>query len=146
MPRKMLGTVVAALVVAGVAAGASAQGPKAKASAPAKATTYDVTFAFAPGTYAGTMTLSVAKGSVSGKMLIDKPTSVTGDVAGTLKGNTLALDFAYTLTNDQGPCTGRVTVAATMDAKAAAGEGTAHADGCGDPVDGTFSIKRAAAK
>ena len=113
--------------------------PKAPADAP-KA--YTVEFVFEGTTYSGTMTLTVAKGTVSGPMMIDQPVPVTGDVAGTLKGDALALDYAYTVKSDQ-PCTGRVTVDAKMTTDGATG--TARSIGCSDaPLDGTFALKAAA--
>ena len=51
--------------------------PKAPADAP-KA--YTVEFVFEGTTYSVTMTLTVAKGTVSGPMMIDQPVPVTGDV------------------------------------------------------------------
>ena len=56
---------------------------------------YDVQFAFGDTTYSGKMTLAIVKGTVSGSMAIDTPTTVTGEVAGTLSNSKLALDYPY---------------------------------------------------
>ena len=56
---------------------AMAQG-KPAAPAAKKGTAYDVQFAFGDTTYSGKMTLAVVKGTVSGSMAIDTPTTVTG--------------------------------------------------------------------
>jgi hypothetical protein len=132
-------TAAAIALTPGLAAQAK---PKARADAPK---TYNVQFVFNETTYSGTMTLSVAKGAVSGPMVIDQPVSVTGDTAGTLKGDSLMLDYEFTIKSDQ-PCTGRVTVDAKMTPDGSA-SGTAHSTGCSDaPLDGTFALKVAPAK
>ena len=117
--------------------------PAASAPAAKKGTVYDVEFVFDNTTYSGKMTLDVVKGAVSGTMNIDNPTTVTGEVAGTLKDTRLALDYPYSMTGER-QCTGRVVVDATM--KDGAAQGTARSSGCGDPIDGTFTLKRSAAK
>jgi hypothetical protein len=106
---------------------------------------YTVAFTFEDTTYTGTMTLKVADTAVSGAMEITDPIAVTGDVAGTLKKDELALDYPYTMGGDQ-PCTGRVTIAATMTADKSSATGTAHSTGCGDhDLDGSVSLKKIAA-
>ena len=118
---------------------------QAKPPAAKKGSVYDVQFVFGDTTYSGKMTLAIVKGTVSGSMAIDTPTTVAGEVAGTLSNSKLALDYPYSMAGEK-PCTGRVVVEATMDAKDGGAQGTAHASGCGDAVDGTFTLKRAAAK
>jgi hypothetical protein len=142
---KALAALGLAAIMTLVALPALGQGTK-PAAAPAKdGTLYDVQFAFNNTTYAGTMTLKIAKGMVSGSMSIDTPAKVTGVVSGTLKSTKLALDYPFDMAGEQ-PCSGRVVIDATMDAKATAAQGTARATGCGDPAEGTFSIKRAVKK
>jgi hypothetical protein len=87
------------------------------------------------------MQLTVTKGKVTGRMAIDNPAVVTGDVAGTLKGTAMALDYPYDVAGDQ-PCTGRVTVTATFDAKRTSAKGKAHAEGCGNVLDGTVTLTK----
>jgi len=112
-----------------------------KTAAP-KEQPYHVTFAFNNNeTYTGTMTLTVEQEKVSGKMAIDTPATVTGDVAGTLKGDAMSLDYAYNVAGDQ-PCTGRVTVSAKFNAARTEAKGTTHAEGCGDPLDGDFTMTK----
>lgn len=114
----------------------------AQKSASPTAQKYHVTFAFPDdATYTGSMTLSIRQGKVSGKMAIDAPQAVTGDVAGTLKGAALALDYPYEVQGDQ-PCTGRVTVSATFNAARTEAKGTTHSEGCGSPQDGTFTMTK----
>jgi hypothetical protein len=134
--------VTVALVLAAHAVMAQTK-PAASAPVAKKGTVYDVEFVFDNTTYTGKMTLTVVKGAVSGAMNIDTPTTVTGEVAGTLKETKLALDYPYSMTGER-PCTGRVVVDATM--KDGAAQGTARSSGCGDPIDGTFTLKRSAAK
>jgi hypothetical protein len=144
MFQRMVSALGLTLALLSVASSAFAQGAT-KAPAAKKGSVYDVEFVFDTTSYVGTMTLAIAKGVVSGSMVIETPVKVTGDVAGTLKGTKLALDYPFQMSGDK-PCTGQVAVDAAMDAKANAAQGTAHASGCGNPVDGTFSIKRAAVK
>ena len=144
----MVQTMVRAVgLTAGVLFLANSVMAQAKPPAPAakKGSVYDVQFAFGDTTYSGKMTLAIVKGTVSGSMAMDTPTTVTGEVAGTLSNSKLALDYPYSMAGER-PCTGRVVVQATMDAKDGGAQGTAHSSGCGDPVDGTFTLKRAAAK
>jgi len=116
-----------------------------KAAAP-KAQEYHVEFVFPNNdAYVGTMTLTIAQGRVAGQMAIDTPHKVTGTVAGTLKATTLALDYPYEIAGDQ-PCTGRVTVNATFNATRTEAKGTTHADGCGDPMDGQFTMTKSPAR
>ncbi|HET7618492.1 MAG TPA: hypothetical protein VFK20_08280 [Vicinamibacterales bacterium] len=133
---------VAIVVVLG-ASSALAQKGSAKKTADEKR--YDVEFVFDGTSYLGTMTLNIAKGKVSGRMAIDRPTGVTGEVAGTLQKGTLALDYAYQMAGEN-PCAGRVTVDAKMTPDAASATGTAHAEGCGDPADGSFTLKKTKTK
>jgi hypothetical protein len=144
MFQRMVSALGLTLALVSVASSALAQGAT-KAPAAKKGSVYDVEFVFDNTSYIGTMTLAIAKGVVSGSMAIEAPVKVTADVAGTLKGGKLALDYPFQMSGDK-PCTGQVVVDAAMDAKANAAQGTAHASGCGNPVDGTFSIKRAPVK
>jgi len=146
MPQKLTRAALVVTVAVLVASHALMAQTKPAASAPAakKGTVYDVEFVFDNETYSGKMTLTIDKGAVSGSMNIDSPTTVTGEVAGTLKDTKLALDYSYSMTGER-PCTGRVVVDATM--KEGAAQGTARSSGgCGDPIDGTFSLKPSAAK
>ena len=132
---------VAAAAVVGAVLSAPAFAQKAPAAS--KAREYHVIFAFpSDRTYTGSMTLDVEKGKVSGRMGIDSPQTVTGTVAGTLKGDALSLDYPFEVPGDQ-PCTGRVTVAATFNAARTEAKGTTHAEGCGDPQDGQFTMTKA---
>jgi hypothetical protein len=133
-------TALAAGLAAMTAVSLSAQ----KAGSAPKAQQYHVEFAFPNGTYAGTMTVTIAKGTVAGKMAIETPHTITGTVAGTAKGATLALDYPYEIPGDK-PCTGRVTVNATFNAARTEAKGTTHADGCGEPVDGQFTMTKSPA-
>jgi hypothetical protein len=141
LTRALIGTV--ALVLAAHSVMAQTKPAAGPSPAATKGTVYDVEFVFDNETYTGKMTLNIVKGAVSGSMSIDSPTTVTGEVAGTLKDTKLALDYPYSMTGER-PCTGRVVVDATM--KDGAAQGTARSSGCGDPVDGTFTLKRSAAK
>jgi hypothetical protein len=144
MQKRRRASGLAFVIVLAALSAASAQDKPA--SSPVKgATLYDAEFAFNNTTYAGSMTLKVVKGVVTGSMAIETPTKVTGDVAGTLKGTKLSLDYPFVMTGEQ-PCNGRVVIDATMDAQTSTAQGTARATGCGDPADGTFSIKRATKK
>lgn len=119
---------------------------RAQGTSEPKGTTYDVVFVFGDTNYTGTMNLTFDKDVISGSMTIASPVPVTAKVAGTRKGTKLAFDYQYSMAGDQ-PCTGQVTIDATMDPKTDSASGTAHAVGCSDdPLDGTFSIKRAAEK
>ena len=103
---------------------------------------YHVTFAFpSDAPYTGSMTLSIERGKVSGKMAIDAPQTVTGTVAGTLKGGMLSLDYPYEVAGDK-PCTGRVTVSAKFNEGRTEAKGTTHSEGCGNPQDGQFTMTR----
>ena len=137
-------TLVSTLALALPAVALAQDKPKAAAAA-AKGQTYQVEFLFENGSYLGTMTLQIAKkGAIAGTMAIDRPTGVTGEVAGSLTGDALALDYPFTMVEDG--CTGRVVVNATMTKKRDAAEGKATASGCGDtPLEGTFTLKKAPA-
>jgi len=127
---------IAAALAAMTAVSLSAQ----KGASP-KAQEYRVEFAFPNDSYAGTMTLTIAQGKVTGRMAIETPHPITGTVAGTLKSTTLALDYPYEIPGDQ-PCTGRVTVNATFNAAKTEAKGTTHAEGCGNAVDGQFTMTK----
>ena len=144
MPQKLTRALLVTVAILVAAHSVMAQ-TKPGASAPTakKGTVYDVEFVFDNETYTGKMTLNIDKGAVSGSMNIDSPTPVTGEVAGTLKDTKLALDYPYSMTGEN-PCTGRVVVDATM--KDGAAQGTARSSGCGDPIEGTFTLKHPAAK
>ena len=135
--QKSLRLMIAAAIVTLAAAPLFAQ-----KSAP-KPQIFGVAFAFSNDqTYTGTMTLTVDGEKVSGKMAIDDPQTVTGTVAGTLKGDTLALDYPFDVAGDQ-PCTGRVTVNAKFNAARTEAKGATHAEGCGDqPLDGEFTMTK----
>jgi hypothetical protein len=136
------------LVVAAAVAGAVLSAPAFAQKAPtaSKSQEYHVIFAFpSDRTYTGSMTLEIQKGKVTGKMGIDSPQTITGTVAGTLKGDALSLDYPFEVAGDQ-PCTGRVTVAATFNAARTEARGTTHAEGCGDPQDGQFTMTNAGQK
>lgn len=137
---RMMATLAAILAIAVTA---SAQTAKSKSAASAKGQAYDVEFVFDDQVYSGTMTLQIPKkgGKVGGVMTIDRPTAVNGEVVGTLQGDALALDYPYTMVEQN--CTGRVVVTAKMTPRRDSAIGTATASGCGDsPVEGTFSLKK----
>jgi hypothetical protein len=136
-PRRVLA--LAVLVLLGASA---AQAQKADAKKTADEKRYDVEFVFDGTSYLGTMMLNIAKGKVSGRMAIDRPTEVTGDVAGTLQKGMLALDYAFEM-GGENPCSGRVTVDAKMTPDDMSATGSAHAEGCGDtPAEGSFTLKK----
>ena len=135
----MTRTLAVCVLAVALAAPAAAQ-KRARKSGPQ---TYDATFVMNGTTYTGTMTLTFAGTAVSGTMAITDPTSVDGTVAGTLKNGDLALDYPFTV-HDQQPCTGRVTVTAKMTPDRSSATGHAASAGCGDDA-GDFTIKRAAA-
>ena len=86
------------------------------------------------------MTLSVAKGVVSGPMAIDQPVAVTGDVAGTLKGDALMLDYAFH--DQERSAVHRARDRRREDGGRRVGVGNGALDGCSDtPLDGTFALK-----
>lgn len=115
-----------------------------KSAPPPKVQQYHVTFAFpSDPPYTGSMTLSIRQGKVAGKMAIETPQAVTGTVAGTVKGDTLSLDYPYDVGGDK-PCTGRVTVTARFNASRTEARGTTHSEGCGNPQDGEFTLTKAA--
>jgi hypothetical protein len=146
MFQKLASCLAVAAVVA-AAATVSAQSKKSGGAATGKGQAYDLEVVFDSTAYTGTMTLVIAKkgGAVTGSMMIDQPTRVTGEVAGTLDGDLLALDYAYTMQEDN--CTGRVTVSAKMAPTRDAASGTATASGCSDtPIEGTFALKKTAPK
>jgi hypothetical protein len=118
-----------------------------KGTAPApQPRTYNLVFDFGDTPYTGTMSLVIAKETVTGTMKIDSPMPVTGDVEGTLKGEVLTLDYAFKMESES--CGGRVHVDGKMTAKQDEASGSAKTDGgCspdGQPVSGTFSLKAVA--
>lgn len=118
-----------------------------KGTAPAtQSRTYNLVFDFGDTPYTGTMSLTIAKETVTGTMKIDSPMPVTGDVEGTLKGDALTLDYAFKMESES--CGGRVHVEGKMTARQDEAGGTAKTDGgCspdGQPVSGTFSLKAVA--
>ena len=134
--------VVRDLAVAAAIAVMGAAPLVAQKSAAPKEQQYRVSFAFNNNeTYTGTMVLSFDQDKVSGKMEIDTPSTVTGTVAGTAKGDVLSLDYPYNVAGDQ-PCTGRVTVSAKLNAARTEAKGTTHAEGCGDSLDGEFTMTK----
>src|SRR5574340_301370 len=121
-----------------LAAAAVAQdAPKTIASQPRA---YNLVFDFGDTPYTGTMSLTIAKETVTGTMKIDSPMPVTGDVDGTLKGDVLTLDYAFKMESEG--CGGRVHVEGKMAAKQDEASGSAKTDGgCspdGQPVSGSF--------
>jgi hypothetical protein len=133
---------VLAVAIVVLFAASSALAQKGSAKKAADDTRYDVEFVFDGTSYLGTMTLNIANGKVSGRMAIDRPTEVTGEVAGTLRKGTLALDYAFDM-GGENPCSGRVTVDAKMTPDGAAATGSARAEGCGDtPAEGSFTLKK----
>lgn len=98
--------------------------------------------------YTGTVSMVVAKGKVTGDMLITAPTQITGKLAGTAKGGVLTLDFPYHMTERN--CEGNVKMSITMPPKAGPAKGTMEAEGCGRPADqkltGTVELKPVAKK
>ncbi|MGE5816198.1 MAG: hypothetical protein ACM36C_17040 [Acidobacteriota bacterium] len=135
----LMGLVVMLATVSGYAA----QGKgKSKGTTP-KAQVWQVDFLVDGEHYTGTMTLTNSKGSVTGKMMIDAPTRIEGDVTGKQAAETLSLDYPYTMVAEN--CTGRVQVEAKLAPKAQEGSGTVHATDChGQASDGTVSFKKAA--
>lgn len=96
----------------------------------AKAIENDLTVKAADGSvYAGTMTMAVEKGKVSGSMRITRPTEITGTVAGTAEKGALKLDFPYAMTERN--CQGTVKMNLTIPAKPGPVTGTMEAIGCG---------------
>jgi hypothetical protein len=120
---------VSALVVAAVMIGVTA-GPQTapKGQAGMKDVTHDVTIN-AEGLYTGTVRMVLAKGRVSGEMLLTSPTEITGKLAGTVKGDVVSLDFPYYMTERK--CEGTVKMELTLQAKAGPATGTMEAVGCG---------------
>jgi hypothetical protein len=131
----------AVLLLLGAATSVSAQ-DKPKSGTAGKEQVWQVEFVVGDDHYTGTMTLATAKGTVTGKMLIDSPTKVEGQVEGKQDGDTLSLDYAFTMVDDK--CTGRVQVQAKLAAEGQEASGTAHVTDCnGQPVDGTVTMKKA---
>ena len=131
---------VCLLALSLTAAPALAQKKTAKAPA---SQSYDATFVMNGTAYSGTMLLTIKGTTVTGTMNLTDPVAVDGTVAGTLKKGDLALDYPFTVHQDQ-PCTGRVTVTATMAPDRSTASGHAQSTGCGDDA-GDFSIKKSAA-
>lgn len=122
-----------------IAVPAAAQG-KAKGAA-AKEQVWQVEFATNQDTYTGTMTLTVTKGVVTGKMLLDAPTKIEAMVEGTQASGTITLDYPYTMVEQN--CTGRVKAEAKLAAKGEEASGPFTATGCSEePVQGTLTMKK----
>lgn len=130
------------VVMLAAVSGQAAQGKAKSKGTASKAQVWQVDFLMDGEHYTGTMTLTNSKGSVTGKMLIDVPTKIEGDVTGKQAGETLSLDYPYTMVAEN--CTGRVQVEAKLAPKAQEGSGTAHATDChGQATDGTVTFKKA---
>lgn len=118
---------------------------KARPGMAGKEQVWQVDFLMGDEHYTGTMTLKTVKGTVTGKMLIDTPNTIEGQIEGKRDGDTLALDYAYTMVAEK--CTGRVQVLAKFAAKGQEASGTAHAVDChGETIDGTVTMKKTVAK
>jgi hypothetical protein len=136
-----------AVAVAVASGGAAAQEQKKEEGGP-KPVLHDITVT-ADVVYTGTMSMAVEKGKVSGDLHITVPTEVTGKVAGTAKGNQLALEFPFYMTEQQ--CEGFVKIDVTLPEKAGTpATGKLTAIGCGieesQPLVGAVELKPSAAK
>jgi hypothetical protein len=118
---------------------------KHKPGTAGKEQVWEVDFLIGDDHYTGTMSLKTIKGAVTGKMLIDSPSTIEGQVEGTQTGDTLALDYAYTMVAEK--CTGRVRVQATLADKGQEASGAAHVVDChGQAIDGTVTMKKPAVR
>lgn len=134
---------IATAVLFTIAGSGAAVAQATKKAAAGKEQLWQVEFVMGgSGRYTGTMTLKTAKGAVTGTMLLDVPTRIEGQVEGRQKGNLLQLDYPFTMIEDN--CTGRVQIEATIAPKGQEASGTARATGCGEPVEGTFAMKKPA--
>jgi hypothetical protein len=98
--------------------------------------------------YTGTVEMAIARGKVTGDMVITSPTRITGKVAGTSKAGVLTLEFPYIMVEEN--CEGTVKMNIKLGDKPGVGSGTMEAVGCGSepdtPVTGTVELKPAAPK
>lgn len=137
---------IAALAVAALVgtAGAAAQ---AKKTAAPKPVMHDITIS-ADTVYTGTMSMAIDGETVTGDLRITVPTEVLGKVAGTAKAGQLALEFPFTMTEQQ--CEGVVKMDITLSDKPGVGTGKMAAVGCGleesAPLVGTVELKPAVSK
>lgn len=132
--------VIALVVLAGARMAGAQDKPKATSG---KQQVWQVEFATAQERYTGTMTLTIAKGVVSGKMLLDSPARVEGTVEGKQTGDALSLDYPFTMTDQN--CTGRVQAEAKLANRGEEASGPFTATGCSEePVEGTFTMKKGA--
>src|SRR5512140_2284868 len=134
---------LAAVCVASLALTPAVRVQQKGSAPPPQPRTYNLVFNFGDSPYTGTMSLTIAKETVTGTMKIDSPMPVVGDVEGTLKGDALILDYAFKMESEG--CGGRVHVEGKMTEKQDEASGTAKTDGgCspdGQAVSGTFSLK-----
>ena len=109
---------------------------------------FDMTATVEDVVYTGTMEMAVKAGKVTGDMRITIPTTITGKVAGSAKAGMLALDFPFTMVDDN--CQGTVKMNIKLSEKPGHGSGTLEAIGCGESPDsittGTVELKPPAAK
>jgi hypothetical protein len=137
-------TLLLALAVLVVSAHVATAQQKRKAG-PAKEQVWQVDFLMEGDHYIGTAALTTSKGVVTGKMVIESPTKVVGDVQGKQARGTLSLDYPYTMVAEN--CTGRVQVEAKFSADGQQATGTVHAVDChNQPVDGTVTFTKGDAK
>jgi hypothetical protein len=144
----VMSRLIAALAIAALVGGGAAAQEKKKEDAGSKAVLHDITVT-ADVVYTGTMSMAIEKGKVTGDLRITVPTEVTGKVAGTAKGNQLALEFPFYMTEQQ--CEGFVKMDVALPEKAgAAATGKLTAVGCGieesQPLVGAVELKPSAAK
>lgn len=103
---------------------------------------YDAEFVLDNVLYTGTMTLKIAGTTVSGSMAIAQPIPVTGEVAGSLKGEALVLEYPFSAGGEQ-PCNGIAKVTGKMSENRASASGSVEVFGCSEvPMQGTFTLKR----
>ena len=103
---------------------------------------YHVQLVFGPNRYAGRMTLAIDGQTVGGSMLIERPTTIDGRVAGTLKGGKLELRYPYTMRADG--CVGEVTITATLSPSRDSADGGALVTGpcVPQPMSGSFTLSK----
>jgi hypothetical protein len=138
---------IAAVAVAALVAASPAAQEQKKKEGGAKPILHDITVS-ADAVYTGTMSMAIDGGKVTGDLHITVPTEVLGKVAGTAKGSQLALEFPFTMTEQQ--CEGVVKMEITLSDKPGVGTGKMAAVGCGleesAPLIGTVELKPAAPK
>ena len=104
---------------------------------------FDMTATVEDVVYTGTMEMAVKGGKVTGDMRITSPTEITGKVAGSAKAGLFALDFPFTMVEDN--CNGTVKMNLKVSEKPGHASGTLEAVGCGDSpgsaVSGTVELK-----